>query len=53
MIKAKHLWTNGEVERIKRTLKKTTVKRLYYDNHDQLRQHLNDFVAAQKPWLRA
>jgi hypothetical protein len=29
-----------------RTIKDATVKRFHYENHDQLRQHLADFVAA-------
>ncbi len=29
-----------------RTIKDATVKRYYYESHDQLRQHLGDFVAA-------
>ena len=29
-----------------RTLKDATVKRFYYESHEQLRQHLTDFVAA-------
>jgi transposase InsO family protein len=44
--KPKHPWTNGQVERMNRTIKDATVKRYHYDNHDQLRQHLSDFVAA-------
>lgn len=28
------------------TIKDATVKRFYYESHDQLRQHLSDFVAA-------
>ena len=44
--KAKHPWTNGQVERMNRTIKDATVKRFYYDSHEQLRQHLADFVAA-------
>ncbi|MFP5445792.1 MAG: IS481 family transposase [Betaproteobacteria bacterium] len=44
--KPKHPWTNGQVERMNRTLKDATVKRFYYESHDQLRQHLTDFVAA-------
>jgi len=28
------------------TLKEATVKRYYYETHDQLRRHLTDFVAA-------
>ena len=37
---------NGQVERINRTIKDATVKRYRYDSHDQLTQHLGDFVAA-------
>ena len=37
---------NGQVERMNRTIKEATVKRYHYDTHDQLRQHLGDFVAA-------
>jgi len=29
-----------------RSIKDATVKRFYYDSHDQLRQHLADFVSA-------
>ena len=29
-----------------RTIKEATVKRFHYEGHDQLRQHLADFVAA-------
>ncbi len=46
LLKPKHPWTNGQVERMNRTLKDATVKRYHYDNHDQLRRHLADFVAA-------
>jgi len=31
-----------------RTIKEATVKRYHYDTHDQLRQHLTDFIAAYK-----
>jgi len=41
-----HPWTNGQVERMNRTIKEATVKRYHYDNHEQLRMHLNDFVTA-------
>jgi transposase InsO family protein len=44
--KPKHPWTNGQVERMNRTIKDATVKRYYYESHDQLRQHLAGFVAA-------
>ena len=36
----------GQVERMNRTIKDATVKRLHYDSHDQLRRHLGDFLAA-------
>ena len=29
-----------------RTIKDATVRRFHYENHEQLRQHLADFVAA-------
>jgi transposase InsO family protein len=29
-----------------RTIKEVTVKRFHYDSHEQLRTHLNDFIAA-------
>lgn len=29
-----------------RTIKEATVKRFHYDDHDQLRQHLQDFIKA-------
>ena len=41
-----HPWTNGQVERMNRTIKDATVKRFHYDSHDQLRTHLADFMAA-------
>jgi transposase InsO family protein len=46
--KINHPWTNGQVERMNRTIKHATVKRFHDDNHDQLRRHLVDFVAAYK-----
>jgi transposase InsO family protein len=46
LTKPKHPWTNGQVERMNRTIKEATVKRFHYETHDQLRRHLADFVAA-------
>ena len=46
LTKPKHPWTNGQVERMNRTLKEATVKRYHYDTHEQLRTHLGDFVSA-------
>ena len=44
--KPKHPWTNGQVERMNRTIKDATVERFHCDDHDRLRRHLADFVAA-------
>jgi len=44
--KIKHPWTNGQVERMNRTIKDATVKRFHYDHHDQLKVHLADFIGA-------
>jgi len=46
LTKIAHPWTNGQVERMNRTLKEATVKRYHYDTHDQLKTHLSDFVDA-------
>ena len=46
LTKPKHPWTNGQVERMNRTIKEATVKRFYYETHDQLRGHLGDFINA-------
>ena len=41
-----HPWTNGQVERMNRTIKEATVQRYHYDSNAQLERHLNDFVDA-------
>ena len=46
LTKPRHPWTNGQVERMNRTIKDATVKRFHYDTHEQLRSHLTDFVNA-------
>src|SRR5918998_3771565 len=46
LTKPNHPWTNGQVERMNRTLKDATVKRYHYDSHDQLRTHLQLFLDA-------
>ena len=46
LTKPNHPWTNGQVERMNRTIKDATDKRYHYDSHDQLRQHLQIFVYA-------
>ena len=46
LTKPKHPWPNGQVERMNRTIKDATVKRYFYESHEQLRTHLRDFVDA-------
>jgi transposase InsO family protein len=46
LTKIKHPWTNGQVERMNRTIKEATVKRFHYDSHRQLEAHLSDFMSA-------
>ncbi len=46
LTKPNHPWTNGQVERMNRTIKDATVKRFHCESHDQLRTHLADFMAA-------
>lgn len=46
LTKPNHPWTNGQVERMNRTIKDATVKRFHDNDHDQLRTHPADFMAA-------
>lgn len=46
LTKPNHPWTNGQVERMNRTLKEATVKRYHYESHDQLKEHLMAFLNA-------
>ena len=46
LTKVNHPWTNGQVERMNRTLKEATVKRYYYENHQLLKEHLYNFLNA-------
>jgi len=46
LTKPNHPWTNGQVERMNRTLKDATVYRYYYDTHQQLRDHMATFLMA-------
>jgi IS30 family transposase len=46
LTKPNHPWTNGQVERMNRTLKEATVYRYFYDTHQQLRDHLATFLMA-------
>ena len=46
LTKTFHPWTNGQVERMNRTIKNATVRAFHYETHDQLRDHLAAFVGA-------
>ena len=44
--KIKHPWTNGQVERMNRTLKEATVNNFHYASHHELKQHLHAYLMA-------
>ena len=46
LTKPAHPWTNGQVERMNRTLKEATVQRCHYQTTDELNQHLQAFLLA-------
>jgi transposase InsO family protein len=46
LTKFNHPWTNGQVERMKRTIKDATVRRFYDETHRSLRTHLATFLDA-------
>jgi transposase InsO family protein len=50
--KVKHPWTNGQAERIIQSIKKGTVKKVFYKNHKQMKQGLikwaNDYNMKKK-----
>jgi hypothetical protein len=41
-----HPWSNGQVERMNRTLKDATVKKYHHETHDHLKAHLHAFLLA-------
>ncbi|MDJ0368094.1 IS481 family transposase, partial [Hymenobacter sp. H14-R3] len=44
--KVAHPWTNGQVERLNRTVKEATVQRYFYQTQQELNDHLQTFLAA-------
>jgi transposase-like protein len=44
--KVKHPWTNGQVERMNRTLKDATTNTFTYASHQELKEHLHDYLMA-------
>jgi transposase InsO family protein len=46
LTKTNHPWTNGQVERMNRTLKEATVKTYYDETHVHLKEHLHAFLMA-------
>ena len=46
LTKPAHPWTNGQVERMNRTIKEATVQRFHYQSTDELNEHLQAFLLA-------
>ena len=42
--KPTHPWTNGQVERMNRTVKEATIKRFQYETTEELNSHLHTLL---------
>ena len=46
LTKIKHPWTNGQVERMNRTIKEATVKKYHYETMSEMQKHLDAYLVA-------
>jgi transposase InsO family protein len=46
LTKVKHPRTNGQVERMNRTIQEATINKYFYKNYDELKEHLFYFLRA-------
>jgi transposase InsO family protein len=46
LTKTNHPWTNGQVERMNRTLKEATVKKYYYQTPQHLKEHIHMSISV-------
>lgn len=46
LTKVRHPWTNGQLERMNRTIKEATVKIYHYESQDRIAEHIHDFLLA-------